>query len=77
MAIVSRKRGEKQRLYQQKSRTYSYAFIMVELDKIRSSNQKLATTLPSDLVAVFVGATNGIGEHTIKAFVKYTVKPRV
>lgn len=50
---------------------------MVELDKIRSSNQKLPTTLPSGLVAVFVGATNGIGEHTIKAFVKYTVKPRV
>jgi NADP-dependent 3-hydroxy acid dehydrogenase YdfG len=50
---------------------------MVEKDKIRSSNQKLTTTLPSGLVAVFVGATNGIGEYTIKAFVKYTVKPRV
>lgn len=50
---------------------------MVELDKVRFSNQQVATALPFGLVAVYVGATNGIGELAMKGLVKYSVRPRV
>lgn len=50
---------------------------MVELSKIQSSNQQIATVLPSGLVGVFVGSTSGIGEYAMKAFVKHSVQPRV
>lgn len=50
---------------------------MVDLETIRASNAKIATTFPSGLVAVFVGATNGVGEATIRQFARYVPKPRV
>ncbi|KAH8819902.1 hypothetical protein F5884DRAFT_892876 [Xylogone sp. PMI_703] len=39
---------------------------MVLLSEIQSSNALISSTLPPDLVAVFVGATSGIGEITLK-----------
>lgn len=50
---------------------------MVALEQIRSSNSKIATTLPPGLVAVFAGATSGIGETSLKQFVKNAVRPKV
>lgn len=50
---------------------------MVALEAIRASNQRIATTLPPGLVAVFVGATSGVGETTVRQFAKYVSSPRV
>ncbi|OKL63756.1 hypothetical protein UA08_00734 [Talaromyces atroroseus] len=50
---------------------------MVELEKVRSSNKQVSTVLPPGLVAVYVGATSGIGELAMKALVKHSVQPRV
>ena len=50
---------------------------MVTLETVRGSNEKIASTLPSGLVAVFVGATNGVGEATVRRFAKYAPAPRV
>ncbi|KAG9567354.1 hypothetical protein KCU71_g3810, partial [Aureobasidium melanogenum] len=50
---------------------------MVALETVRASNQKIASTLPSGLVAVFVGATNGVGEATVRQFAKWAAAPRV
>jgi NADP-dependent 3-hydroxy acid dehydrogenase YdfG len=50
---------------------------MVTLDIVQSSNSHISSSLPEKLVAVFVGATSGIGEITLKKFAKYTLKPRV
>ncbi|KAI1817924.1 NAD(P)-binding protein [Poronia punctata] len=52
---------------------------MVSLSKIRTSNALLPTILPPNPVAVFVGATSGIGEATLKKFAQYTTgtDPRV
>ncbi|KAL9083510.1 MAG: hypothetical protein Q9165_008491 [Trypethelium subeluteriae] len=50
---------------------------MVALEAIRASNKRIATTFPQGLVAVFVGATNGVGEATILQFAKYVPSPRV
>lgn len=50
---------------------------MVSLTDIHSSNSLIFSTLPSGLVAVFVGATSGIGEITLKTFAKYAKRPRV
>ncbi|KAK6003802.1 hypothetical protein QM012_009573 [Aureobasidium pullulans] len=50
---------------------------MVALEIVRASNQEIASTLPSGLVAVFVGATNGVGEATVRQFAKYASAPRV
>lgn len=49
----------------------------VSLSEVRASNSLVASTLSAGLVAVFVGATNGIGELTLKQFAKYTVRPRL
>jgi NAD(P)-dependent dehydrogenase (short-subunit alcohol dehydrogenase family) len=49
---------------------------MVLLHDVQASNSSLASTLPG-LVAVFVGATSGIGEFTLKQFAKHASKPRV
>ncbi|RYP09750.1 hypothetical protein DL764_001085 [Monosporascus ibericus] len=48
---------------------------MVALEQIRSSNSKIAATLRPGLVAVFAGATSGIGETSLKQFAKNAVKP--
>ncbi|KAF9891583.1 hypothetical protein FE257_003594 [Aspergillus nanangensis] len=50
---------------------------MVTLSHVQSSNAQIATTLPPGLVAVFVGATNGIGEYSLKEFARHAKKPRV
>ncbi|KAK3943205.1 hypothetical protein QBC46DRAFT_377811 [Diplogelasinospora grovesii] len=50
---------------------------MVTLEQIQSSNGRIASELPSGLVAVFVGATAGIGETTLKQFAQYAAQPRI
>lgn len=50
---------------------------MVSLVAMRASNAQVATALPSGLVGVFVGATSGIGETSLKQFAKHASKPRV
>lgn len=50
---------------------------MVTLQTIQSSNLRIGSTLPPGLVAVFVGATSGIGEFTLKRFAKHTRQSRV
>ncbi|ORY11133.1 hypothetical protein BCR34DRAFT_484631 [Clohesyomyces aquaticus] len=50
---------------------------MVSLPDVVASNARIPTTLPRNLVVVFAGATTGIGEATLKAFVKYAVAPRI
>lgn len=50
---------------------------MVALSAMQSSNSMISSSLPPNLVAVFVGATSGIGLYTLKAFAKYALRPRV
>jgi len=50
---------------------------MVSLDDIHASNAKVATSLPSGLVAVFAGATSGIGEAALTEFARAASKPRI
>lgn len=50
---------------------------MVALSTVTASNERIASTFPPGLVAVFVGGTSGVGEYTVKTFAKYTVKPKV
>lgn len=50
---------------------------MVSLSDVQSSNALIPSTLPGGLVAVFVGATSGIGEYSLKAFAQYAVQPRI
>jgi NADP-dependent 3-hydroxy acid dehydrogenase YdfG len=49
---------------------------MVSLSTIQSSNSLISSTLPPRLTAVFVGATSGIGETTLKPFARHANKPR-
>jgi short-subunit dehydrogenase len=49
---------------------------MVSLPDVQSSNAQIATTLPAGLVAVFIGATNGIGEAALKEFARSARSPR-
>ena len=50
---------------------------MVSITQVLESNAQIPKRLPPRLVAVFAGATTGIGEATLKAFVKYAVEPRI
>ncbi|CAD6564009.1 MAG: hypothetical protein ASARMPRED_002639 [Alectoria sarmentosa] len=50
---------------------------MVSLAHVQSSNSRIASLLPPRLVAVFVGATSGIGEASLKEFAKHARQPRV
>lgn len=50
---------------------------MVALSEVVASNQRIAAAFPDGLVAVFVGATSGVGAYTVKAFAKYVRSPRV
>jgi NADP-dependent 3-hydroxy acid dehydrogenase YdfG len=50
---------------------------MVSLKDVQLSNSRIASELPSHLVAVFVGATSGIGEASLKKFAKYACQPRI
>lgn len=49
---------------------------MVSLSAVQISNSLISSTLPPGLVAVFVGATSGIGEITLKQFAKHSRSPR-
>ena len=49
---------------------------MVSLHNVQSSNAKVSNTLPAGLVAVFVGATSGIGEAALKEFARSSRSPR-
>ena len=48
---------------------------MVPLSTVQASNALLSSSLPG-LVAVFVGATSGIGEYSLKAFSQHAQRPR-
>ncbi|KAL8720571.1 MAG: hypothetical protein Q9225_002590 [Loekoesia sp. 1 TL-2023] len=50
---------------------------MVSLPEVESSNSRIASALPPGLIAVFVGATSGIGEYTLKQFVERASQPHV
>ncbi|KAK0715948.1 hypothetical protein B0H67DRAFT_582066 [Lasiosphaeris hirsuta] len=50
---------------------------MVTLEQIRSSNARIATELPPDLVSVFLGGTGAVGETTMKQLAKLAAKPRI
>ncbi|KAJ3042232.1 hypothetical protein HDV00_007942 [Rhizophlyctis rosea] len=50
---------------------------MVSLDEVHASNVRIASTLPTRLVAVVFGGTSGIGEFTLKAFAKHVPEPRI
>jgi NAD(P)-dependent dehydrogenase (short-subunit alcohol dehydrogenase family) len=50
---------------------------MVALHAVQDSNSRLATSLPAGMVAVFVGATSGIGEHAVKTFAQCTTSPKI
>lgn len=50
---------------------------MVSLEEVHASNACVASELPSGLIAVFVGATSGIGEYTLKQFAKHARRPRI
>ncbi|KAL3443350.1 hypothetical protein BJX65DRAFT_285353 [Aspergillus insuetus] len=49
---------------------------MVALPEILAFNAQIHSSFPAGPVALFVGATSGIGAATLKAFAKYTVKPK-
>ncbi|KAJ5835781.1 Short-chain dehydrogenase/reductase SDR [Penicillium robsamsonii] len=49
---------------------------MVSLPDVQSSNAQIAKILPPGLVAVFVGATNGVGEAALKEFARSAQSPR-
>ncbi|KAF4340852.1 hypothetical protein FBEOM_5193 [Fusarium beomiforme] len=50
---------------------------MVALSRVQQTNTLAASKLPAGLVAVFAGATAGIGETALKAFAKHTAQPRI
>lgn len=50
---------------------------MVSLAEVEASNANASKTLPAGLVAVFAGATSGIGEASLKSFTKHTVRPKI
>src|ERR1700743_1648298 len=49
---------------------------MVSLSAIQSTNFLILSTLSPKIVAVFVGATSGIGEPTLKQFAKHAKEPK-
>lgn len=50
---------------------------MVTLEQVQASNSEIKNTYPRGLVAVFAGATSGIGETSLREFVRHTPRPRV
>ncbi|MCJ1291833.1 hypothetical protein MMC34_003378 [Xylographa carneopallida] len=50
---------------------------MVSLTNVQASNSSIASSLPAGLVAVFAGATSGIGELTLLEFAKQARQPRI
>ncbi|KAF2000749.1 hypothetical protein P154DRAFT_522343 [Amniculicola lignicola CBS 123094] len=50
---------------------------MVSLSTIRAHNASLKSTLPPNLVAVFVGGTSGMGYSTARELVRNTTSPHI
>ncbi|KAK7433264.1 hypothetical protein QQZ08_000200 [Neonectria magnoliae] len=50
---------------------------MVAISKVLESNLLASSTLLSGLVAVFAGATAGIGEMALKSFTQHTLQPNI
>ncbi len=50
---------------------------MVAISSVRASNSGIRTTFGSSPTAVFVGATEGIGYATLRAFVANTESPNI
>lgn len=50
---------------------------MVSYRQIQTTTPLLKAALPSTLVALFIGATSGIGESTLKHLAQVTVRPRI
>ncbi|KPM36156.1 hypothetical protein AK830_g10406 [Neonectria ditissima] len=50
---------------------------MVAISKVLESNLLASSALPSGLVAVFAGATAGIGEMALKSFAQHTTRPKI
>ena len=50
---------------------------MVHNSTVKSSNASIASSLPSEVVAVFVGGTSGIGKYTLKELARQAKKPRI
>lgn len=50
---------------------------MVNLEQVQATNTLASTSLPPGLVAVFAGATSGIGSTALLAFAKYVSRPKI
>lgn len=50
---------------------------MVSLNQVQASNAQIQQTYPEGLVAVFAGATAGIGETSLREFARHASKPRI
>ncbi|KAH8705032.1 hypothetical protein BGW36DRAFT_392750 [Talaromyces proteolyticus] len=50
---------------------------MITVSAVEASNTLIKSSLPSRLVAVFIGATSGIGESSLIHFAKYASLPRI
>lgn len=50
---------------------------MVTLSVTVASNSRISSDLPAGLVAVFVGATSGIGEYALKEFAQQAKSPKI
>ncbi|GKU01009.1 unnamed protein product [Fusarium langsethiae] len=50
---------------------------MVSLSDVQQTNALAASKLPAGLVAVFAGATAGIGETALKAFAKHALRLKI
>lgn len=50
---------------------------MVTLSATETSNSRISSDLPAGLVAVFVGATSGIGEYALKEFARQAKSPKI
>ncbi|KAK9460854.1 uncharacterized protein V1516DRAFT_624597 [Lipomyces oligophaga] len=50
---------------------------MVSISDVRDSNQLVKSSISATPIAVFVGATSGIGRISLIDFVKYTSQPRI
>ncbi|KAI9670523.1 MAG: hypothetical protein M1817_004390 [Caeruleum heppii] len=48
---------------------------MVAISTVRNSNASLKTAIPHATVAIFVGATSGIGENALKQYARYSACP--
>jgi NAD(P)-dependent dehydrogenase (short-subunit alcohol dehydrogenase family) len=49
---------------------------MVSLQLVQQSNARIAS-LPKGLVALFIGATSGIGQSTLQHFAQHASSPRI